>query len=203
MKGIIRYMVFSTLVSLAIMTYTKPQKQIAEIVKVIKALKASTMQRSNYQDESEKDNDLVDMTYDHNGVVNTDSTNRGSIASAISSINNTPAKAPNIEYEQNGARYVYIEGKYYPVSQDNIYNINGRKVFYVNKRRIPNKTSVDDAQEVANTSTIGRKTADAGQSIKSSDMGLPTSPSEMLEVIKRSQKNIKARDEMLKRIDEQ
>jgi hypothetical protein len=31
--------------------------------------------------------------------------------------------------------YVYIEGKYYKERADNIYIINGRKVFYINKRK--------------------------------------------------------------------
>jgi hypothetical protein len=35
--------------------------------------------------------------------------------------------------EQNEA-YVRIDGKYYPKSPDNIYNINGKRIFYVNNR---------------------------------------------------------------------
>ena len=150
-------MILSSLASLALMVYSNPFKKLDELRKLANGFRAMNAHRGHSQIDAidEELNNDVQLT------------------------SKSPVKTKLLDgdYEHDGLRYVYIEGRYYPASPDNIYNINGRRVFYVNKRSV-----------AAN---------------KASDKGLPISTSEMIEVLKRTQNNIKSRDQMLENIDEQ
>lgn len=88
------------------------------------------------------------------------------------------------EYKIDGDNYVLINGKYYKARPDNIYEINGEKVFFLNNRAQASKEeeSVPDSES---DSSLGK---------------LPTSPEELMKSLQASQKAMAERNKALEEI---
>lgn len=97
------------------------------------------------------------------------------------------------EYEIDNRRYVLIEGNYYPARKDNIYLVNGRKIFYVNNRAEGSEANAKNLRQAQNK--IPNEDSDT--------LEMPTSPSDMLKILNRAQKQMKDRSKALDEIEKQ
>ena len=95
------------------------------------------------------------------------------------------------EYVINDQQYVYIRGKYYKARADNTYVVDGERVFHVSNRSARGKSQ----------DSRGPSASDKGGMPDVGDMKIPTSPSEMMEVMKKAQENMKKRNQMLEELE--
>lgn len=95
----------------------------------------------------------------------------------------------DMEYVVDGKRYVYIEGKYYEARPDNIYTVNGRKVFFVNNRGRSQRE-----QE------IKRRTIEAIEQANGVPMDGSLSPAEMFKQVHDAQINMQRQRQYLNEI---
>jgi septin family protein len=101
------------------------------------------------------------------------------------------------EYVQDDGNYVMIEGKYYKARADNTYNVNGRRVYYVNNRRY-GQEEVDAASEPqgeVDEASVKRVTAD--------DDKLLASPQEMMQKLQKAKQDMSERNEYLKELEKE
>lgn len=185
----IRYAFWSLVISVVIMIFMMPQRKIMDMAGFIKQSKNSKSNSNSVSQEKQ---------LSPNAPVIASEVEDGDVRQISSSVN---------EYIIEDQNYVLIEGKYYKASPDNIYNINGRRIYYVNNRHAPASESAPEASQGADASppksaASPSKSATSETEIpKSADMGLPTSPSEMMETLNRAQKAMKQRNEMLNQLE--
>lgn len=92
------------------------------------------------------------------------------------------------EYVIDDRHYVLIEGKYYPAREDNIYMVNGQKMFYVNNDRYEK----DPADETRWRQARNEEIKNDSEALK-----IPTSPDEMVKILNRAQQKMKERAQAL------
>jgi hypothetical protein len=102
------------------------------------------------------------------------------------------------EYFYNNRHYVLIEGKYYEARSDNTYMINGRKVFYVSKRE---KDTQPETQTQAGSRAVDVKRTAASASANSEKIGIPTTPIEIVEAVKKAEKQLRERNRQLEELE--
>lgn len=114
-------------------------------------------------------------------------------------IGTVPVAANNVsdstnEYVFNDEQYVLINGKYYKARADNTYDVDGEKVYYVSDRRKRGNASTDQIPQVPAGVPQGYP--------EDTEIKMPTSPGEMMETLKKAQESMKARNQMLKQMEQ-
>ena len=136
-------------------------------------------------------------------------------ARSTASINSSKDSAPAAESDLERGDYVEIEGHYYKKRSDNVYLVNGVRVFYKNQHRY-RETEVSKAErnvivDVArdgqpressreiSADTAADRAAPSGSN--ESPGALPTTPGEMMQMLKKAEQNQKDQAEQLRQLE--
>lgn len=185
----IKYFFWSTMISGGLLVFGSQssnfQKQFLSGVNAIKG-KAYSLSRNGETMPKHLEfgfNSAEHIKPDHQGPVSLDAAPK---ILDINEDNDRRVSSSSNEYRDSSGNYVIINGKYYRARADNIYEVDGEKVYYVNNRK-----KEEHEKNAENESESIEK------SLRAKLGSLPTSPSEAVEILKSAQDAAKKRNEYL------
>lgn len=189
MSGKIKYFFWSTVSSACFLIYTSisPKTQ-NKLFSTIKTLKAGAVQH------------LPDSVRDRVPTAVVDTSTPQHIAELNEAgLETARVSASRNEYVKDDGNYVLIEGKYYKARADNTYDVNGRRVFYVNNRKYGQEEPVENAEQ--GEASYDSEEDSRVQRVTSTDESMLASPQEMMQKLQKAQKDMKERNEYLKELE--
>ncbi len=193
MRGKIKYFFWSTVCSACFLIYSSLNgKTQNQIFSSIKAIKNGAMQNLPSGMRGRFPSSVVDT-----------STPQHIAELKEAGLEPEQISASRNEYVKDDGNYVLIEGKYYKARADNTYDVNGRRVFYVNNRRY-GQDEVDAASASASASEPqGEVDETSVKRVTADDEKLLASPQEMMQKLQKAKQEMNERNEYLKELEKE